>query len=311
MATAAKKTLLFLVPFLLMAQEEVYPPESFYGGGVGFSQMFLFVDVGKLDGFELLGTVTDTAGVTKGLGLSTDDFTNPFVINGGEGFSNITGRWRLGGYAGVGSSFISGKPTIRMFLDQDEDGEFDVGSETSVEYGGNYAPDLQAKISVWISGATVEYVFPVFRGLEVAAGMLMGLGRLNLTVSQSSGSPAWEDQFGSIFQIGSDGLYGVTDANGDSLINSDDIAFVEASEFPSLAIGRGMTSLTGTFFDMQPYGAVKLQFLDRVGLRLSIGFNLGQVGKGTWETDNRHPISDSPSTSLNGLAVRAMIYFGL
>lgn len=159
--------------------------------------------------------------------------------------------------------------------------------------------------------STVEYIFPVFDGLELAGGMLIGLGRLSLSVSQSSGSPAWEDQFGSVFQIGADGLYPVTDANGDSLIDADDITHIESTAFPSVARGRGMTSLTGTFLNFQPYGAVKLQLLDRVGLRLSLGFNFGEVEKGTWETENRYPISDSPGTRLNGLAVRAMVYFGL
>ncbi|MFQ6675570.1 MAG: hypothetical protein ACE5LH_04400 [Fidelibacterota bacterium] len=306
-----KNVLLWLLPIFVIAQEDLYLPESFYGGGVGFSQMFLFVDVGKLDGFELLGTVTDTLGVSRGLGLNTDDFANPFVINGGEGFSNVTGRWRLGGYAGVGSSFISGKPAITLFLDQDQDGELDQGAEAVQEYGGDFAPDLQAKVSIWFGGATVEYIFPVFTGLELAGGMLIGLGRLNLSVSQSSGSPAWEDQFASVFQIGADGYYPVTDANGDSLIDENDFAYIESTSFPSLARARAMTSLTGTFLNFQPYGAVKLQFLDRVGLRLSLGFNFGEVEKGTWETENRYPISDSPGTRLNGLAVRAMLYFGL
>ena len=31
-----------IVPVTLGAQDDYYPPESFYGGGVGFSQMFLF-----------------------------------------------------------------------------------------------------------------------------------------------------------------------------------------------------------------------------------------------------------------------------
>ncbi|MFQ6615231.1 MAG: hypothetical protein ACE5HZ_00500 [Fidelibacterota bacterium] len=307
-----KKILPLLLPLTLFGQDDSYLPESFYGGGVGFSQMFLFVDVGQLEGFELLGTVTDTLGVTRGLGLNTGDFSDPFVVNGGEGFSNVTGRWRLGGYAGVGSSFISGKPAVTLFLDVNENGEFDLGTDSSrVAYQGDFAPDLQAKVSIWFGGATVEYIFPVFSGLELAGGMLIGLGRLNLSVSQTSGSPAWEEQFGSVFQIGADGDYPVTDVNGDSLINTADIAYIESTAFPSVARARAMTSLTGTFVNFQPYGAVKLQLLDRVGLRISLGFNFAEVEKGTWETENRYPISDSPGTRLNGLAVRAMLYFGL
>ncbi|MEE9167783.1 MAG: hypothetical protein V3U24_10050 [Candidatus Neomarinimicrobiota bacterium] len=286
------------------AQDDLYMPESFYGGGVGFSRMFLFTKVGQLEGFELLGSVGDTAG----LGLDTEEFTSPFVINGGEGFSNVTGRWRLGGYAGVGSSFISEKQSIILFLDADSSGDYEAGEERR-EYDpdpqtGNLAPDIQAKIMILMSGATVEYVFPLLRGLELSTGVLMGVGRLSLNITQSSGSPSWEEQF-------SGGYYLVNDVNGDTLVNQDDFDYVEANVFPTISTTRSMTSRTATFFNVQPYLAVKLQFLDRMGIRLSVGFNLAQVGQGTWKTDDRKPISDSPATNLNSLAVRTMIYFGL
>lgn len=317
MGPITRKTILLVIaPILLSAQSELYPPESFYGGGVGFSRMFLFMEVGKLEGFELLGTVVDTAGDSTGLGLATGDFIYPFTLNGGEGFSHLTGRWRIGGYAGVGSSFISGKPTIKLFLDENGNGEFEAGTERWTYYDpspgtGNLAPDMHAKVSVLISGATVEYVFPLFRGLEVSTGALLGLGRMSLSISQSSGSPSWNEQFTSIFQIGADGYYPVTDVNGDSLFNDDDFTYVESNLFSTIAVSQGMTSRTGTFFNMQPYLAIKLQFLDRMGLRLSVGFNLGKISRGTWATEDRKPIIDSPSTSLNSVAIRTMIYFGL
>ena len=50
-----------IMPVTLGAQDDYYPPESFYGGGVGFSQMFLFQNLGQLEGFEMLGSVGDTA----------------------------------------------------------------------------------------------------------------------------------------------------------------------------------------------------------------------------------------------------------
>lgn len=304
-----KRLLPLLFPLYLFSQDDLYPPESFYGGGVGFSQMFLFVDVGKLEGFELLGTVADTAGDRGGLGLDTDGFSYPFVVNGGEGFSNVTGRWRLGGYAGVGSSFISGKPQIFLFLDLNEDG---VENDDTQRILYTNTPDLQAKISVWMGGATVEYAFPIFPGFEISAGVLLGIGRLNLTVSQSSGTGAWEDQFTSIYELDPDlTTYPVGDLNGDDAVDGLDEAMAQTTEYPSIAMRWGTTSLTGTFLNFQPYSALKLQFLDRVGLRLSLGFNFGEVEKGTWESENRYPISDSPRTQLDGLAVRAMLYFGL
>jgi hypothetical protein len=56
---------------------------------------------------------------------------------------------------------------------------------------------------------------------------------------------------------------------------------------------------------------VKLQFLDRMGLKMTVGYNLGSVQQGKWILNDLERISDSQATSFNGLAVRAMIYFGL
>lgn len=310
-----RKTILILIlPFAIMAQDDgLYPVESFYGGGVGFSQMYLFLDIGKLDGFEFLGSVLDTvSGTTKGLGLNTDNFRFPFVINGGEGFSSITGRWRLGGYAGVGSSLIADRPQIFLFIDKNGDGEFTEGDETAVEYTGSNAPDIQAEFSMWIGGATIEYVFPIFRGLEISPGVLMGAGRANLSITQGSGKPYWESIFSGVYDLGIDGYVAVGDLTGDDITTAADIALAQTDMlFSSSPSAVAMTSLTGAFFIIQPYVAIKLQFLDRVGLRLSVGFNLGKVNQGKWVLNNQNTISDSPATSLNSLAVRAMIYFGL
>jgi hypothetical protein len=103
-----------IVPVTLGAQDDYYPPESFYGGGVGFSQMFLFQNLGQLEGFGMLGSVGDTAG----FGFDLTKFANPFMINGGEGFSNITERIRIGGYAGFGSSLLLRNLTSPCFLIQ-------------------------------------------------------------------------------------------------------------------------------------------------------------------------------------------------
>lgn len=275
--------------------------------------MYLFLDIGKLDGFEFLGSVVDTvSGTTKGLGLNTDNFKSPFVINGGEGFSSITGRWRLGGYAGVGSSLIAGRPQISLFIDLDDNDEFDLDTETAVEYTGSNAPDIQAEFSMWIGGATVEYVFPIFRGLEIAPGVLMGAGRANLSITQGSGKPYWESIFSSVYDLGKDGFVVVGDLTGDGDTTAADIALAQTEMlFSANPSSVSMTSLTGAFFTLQPYIAIKVQFLDRVGFRLSAGFNLGKVSQGKWILNNQNTISDSPGTSLNSLAVRAMIYFGL
>ena len=303
---------LSLAPICLLGQEDYYPPESFYGGGVGFSQMFLFQNLGELGSFEMLGSVGDTAG----FGFDLTQFSNPFVLNGGEGFSNITERIRIGGFAGVGCSFLTKRPEIILFLDLDQDGEFDADTEQKSAYApppevGNQSPDLEAKISMWVSGATIEYMFPLFKGLEVSVGSLFGYGRLSLNVSQTTGSPSWKDQFRSVFQIRPNGETPVTDANSDGQITEADITHVNNSQIPTIAFSGATTSLSGTFVNIQPYLAVKVQLLDRMGIRMTAGFNTGTIDGGKWKTEGRKKISDSPATELKSLAVRAMIYFGL
>jgi hypothetical protein len=295
-----------LIPFALWAQDDFYPSEPYYGGGVGFSEMFLFVDVGKLDGFELLGTVTDTAGNSTGLGFNTADFSSPFVVYGGEGFSQVTGRWRIGGYAGLGNSSIGDRNEITLFLDENTDGVFDVDEATQT-YDGD-VPDKQVSFTLLISGAIVEYTIPILRGLELNAGALMGLGSVTAKITQSSGGGGWSDQFTDMYSLGPDGYYAVGDLDTSETIDTDDFALVE---FEASATGSSMRSLKGSFFNMQPYAGVKLQFLDRMGLKMTVGYNLGSVQQGKWILNDLEKISDSQATPFNGLAVRAMIYFGL
>ncbi|MDP7529488.1 MAG: hypothetical protein QGH61_09160 [Candidatus Marinimicrobia bacterium] len=295
-----------LIPFALWAQDDFYPSEPYYGGGVGFSEMFLFVDVGKLDGFELLGTVTDTAGNSTGLGFNTADFSSPFVVYGGEGFSQVTGRWRIGGYAGLGNSSIGDRNEITLFLDENTDGVFDVDEATQT-YDGD-VPDKQVSFTLLISGAIVEYTIPILRGLELNAGALMGLGSVTAKITQSSGGGGWSDQFTDMYSLSPDGYYAVGDLDTSGTIDTDDFALVE---FEASATGSSMRSLKGSFFNMQPYAGVKLQFLDRMGLKMTVGYNLGSVQQGKWILNDLEKISDSQATPFNGLAVRAMIYFGL
>ena len=303
MNSVLRSVFVVFIPFVIFSQNDFYSADNSYGGGVGFSQMYLFMNVGKLDGFELL---SDSAG----LGLNTSDFSDLFIMNGGEGFSQITGKWRIGGYAGLGSSSIGGKTKVMLFIDSDTSGSYSVG-DTSFVYQGNYAPDIRAKVSMWIGGATVEYALPIFKGLEISAGTLVGLGRTSFNIVYASTKTSkWDNQFSNIY--GEDGYYEVTDFNGDTLVDISDVNILQEDYILKVTPTAGsMTSLSGTFLTLQPYAAVKLQFLDRVGIRISVGFNLGKVNQGGWVLNDGSRIADSPTTSFNALAIRAMIYFGL
>ena len=78
-----------------------------------------------------------------------------------------------------------------------------------------------------------------------------------------------------------------------------------------IRVSESMTEISALFFNFQPYVAVKWQFLDRMGLRISAGFNNGTIGAGRWKLNGHMPISDSPEASIRGLTVRTVIYFGL
>ena len=89
------KLIILILPIVISAQSDLYPVEDYYGGGIGYSPMYMILD--SIPGASKL----------KQVGVNPDNFNSPFVIHGGEGFTQISGRWRLGGYAGIGTSRIS------------------------------------------------------------------------------------------------------------------------------------------------------------------------------------------------------------
>ena len=82
-----------------------YPAEDFLGGGIGYSPMYI-----KLDSIPGASYLTN-------IGLNPNEFDDPFVVHGGEGFAHVTGRWRIGGYAGMGGTSVSTIPEIKIFVD--------------------------------------------------------------------------------------------------------------------------------------------------------------------------------------------------
>ncbi len=291
-----------LVPVLLFGQNDLYPVEEFYGGGIGYSPMYITLD--SIPGSSLL----------QKLGLNPADFTTPFVIHGGEGFTQIAGRWRIGGYAGIGVSRISTVPSIMLFINRDGvDGyqpppavvQDPALVDTTIAYTGEFAPSIGAKFTFALGAATVEYVVPIFRDLEIATGALLGMGRATISIDQHSGTPRWSKTFTNVYgEVVDSTLYY-------EISSTDDIATTQAGGLLSGKMSSRLTDVSGTFFNFQPYIAVKWQFLERVGLRISVGFNKGTIPAGRWYLNDREPISDSPKSTLQGVAIRTMLYFGL
>jgi len=306
------KLIILILPIAISAQSDLYPIEDYYGGGIGYSPMYMILD--SIPGASKL----------KQVGVNPDNFNSPFVIHGGEGFTQISGRWRLGGYAGIGTSRISNALSVILavetndlegFQDTDTDTieggiSFTYDPDTTANYTGIFVPTIEAKFTFMISAVTLEYVVPIFRDLEIASGAMFGIGRTIISIDQNTGTPRWDESFSNNFgQVLNDTLIYTIDTTGTNPHNAMDA--LQGAYLPPLASSAGMTNLSGTFFNFQPYIAVKWQITDRVGLRLSIGYNKGVIRAGQWKLNDRFQISDSPESSLSGLSFRTMIYFGL
>ena len=285
-----KNIVLFIIlsSSLLMAQFS-YPLEDFLGGGIGYSPMYIKLD--SIPGSSDL----------MGLGLNPKNFRDPFVIHGGEGFAHVTGRWRIGGYAGAGGTTISTVPDIIIFQDDNDNDSLDAGEDFK-DYTNFFNPTIEGKFTISMGAASIEYVMPLLQDLELSAGALMGLARAGIAVDQQSGTPRW----GTVF----DNAYGTMDSTGTLYYGVDSNDYDEPVILPGTIPGL-LRDVSATFFNFQPYVAVKWQFLERLGLRISVGFNKGTIPAGKWVLNGRTKISDSPASAIQGASFRTMLYIGL
>ena len=183
------KLLILSIPLIVSAQSDLYPVEDYFGGGIGYSPMYMMLD--SIPGTNQL----------KKVGLNPDDFNNPFVVHGGEGFTQISGRWRLGGYAGIGTSRISNALSVILAIDNNglagiqdtitpaQGGSPQYAADRTESYTGIFVPTVEAKFTFMISSVTMEYVVPIFRELEVASAkksdLLRGFKKFDKNKSNS------------------------------------------------------------------------------------------------------------------------------
>ncbi|MFQ6617372.1 MAG: hypothetical protein ACE5QV_01680, partial [Fidelibacterota bacterium] len=67
----------------------------------------------------------------------------------------------------------------------------------------------------------------------------------------------------------------------------------------------------GIFPIIEPYISFKYQFLDRVGIRVSVGYMMAKISKGTWKMNKDIKMPDSPELDLSAPLLRFLIYFGI
>ena len=212
-----------LIPLLLFAQSGLYPIQDYYGGGIGYSPTYILLD--SIPGSSLMTQ----------MGLNTNNFDSPFIIHGGEGFTQISGRWRLGGYAGIGSSSISNIMDIYFYQEKNDTAGFQIpgsvsGYPSDNVYEGSFKSTVSAKFSLTLGAVLLEYVVPIFRDLEISSGVMLGIGRVNVSIDQHTGEAQWNNLFSN--------MYG-TVQNGSVFYEID-------SSFSTIEVDSIISSLQGT-----------------------------------------------------------------
>ena len=205
----------------------------------------------------------------------------------------------------MGGSSVSTIPLIKWYVDDDPNNNNEnkgYTGENLNNYTGVYDPSITAKLKFLLGAATIEYVMPLLQDLELSSGALFGLGRVGLSLEQKSGENiGWGDAFSNVYGEFIDG----------ALYYSVDNSFEENDPITPLPVPGLLREVGATFFNFQPYIAVKFQFLERFGLRISVGYNKGTVRQGGWKLNGITEISDSPQSTLEGISFRTMGYIGL
>ena len=218
------------------------------------------------------------------------EFTNP-------GVDSVTITWRGGGtsVAALGSTTVAWPPAGingAPMLDADGDvfATWKVSNQGNPAKGAHLIPASDTGAS---SGILHEIIIPNDSQTH------------SLSISRAGSSSEWNisgdsDPTWVVNETGTDSTltyyYGV-----DTLGNP--ISGFNAANSPGV-----MSDLSGTFFNFQPYVAIKWQLLDRVGLRISAGFNKGTIGQGRWKLNSRYLIR-TPIYTRNPLT-DCHIYYG-
>jgi hypothetical protein len=131
------------------------------------------------------------------------------------------------------------------------------------------------KVSIMTGNVSIEVVAPIFSNLEVSAGSLFGFSRSVIQFAATEVALDWNAQF-----------------QGTDTLNTS-------------------VTLSGSFFSFQPYLAVKLQFLNRAGLRMSAGYQVGILAADKWTLNDFQKIIAPSPGNFTALAVRLMLYIGI
>jgi len=238
-----------LASFPLLAQDqqqddELLPPSrsvsAKMGGAGGLTPFYLYMDVGPIN--EVLRR------------SNASEFDNGhMLLLGGQGYAYIyvVKNLRVGGMG------VSGNMKSRSLM-------------------GSTRREVQMKVG--FGGVTVDYVIPVVPRLDVALGIMLGSGGVDLTINRDNGTAkVWNDLWSEY---------------GDSLA---------AEEYTR--------KMSGSFFVYQPSMNVEFALLRWIGLRAGVSY-IGMAG-GSWQLDDKYDIYGVPSSvSGKGWAINAGVFLG-
>ncbi|MFQ6617100.1 MAG: hypothetical protein ACE5QV_00310 [Fidelibacterota bacterium] len=216
------------------------PVELTINGGGGFIFSALLADLNFLEN-EISGMGIDPFG------------SGALFLFGGSGSAEVFRNVRLGAAGGGGSKSTSG-----------------VSSGLS----------RRAEISIGFGGATAEYYYLLGRRMEISAGLLLGLGTIKITLTQSGKEfMTWKELW--------------SDFQGESISGNQLRAVIG-----------------GIFIAINPYFSIKYHIFEWMGLKLQAGYFRARVGSGKSVLNGDFKIGDAPGLSLSGPIINLTIYFG-
>ncbi len=238
--------LLIFVGFAQEKEEEPIPPkrstQAKIGGALGFTQNWLFLDIDPIN--DVLKS-SGAGELSKGGMLLLGGQAYGYVLL----FQNmrIGGNW-AGGH--LKSKLLSLPSKVRKDID----------------------------LSVGFGGVTVDYVLPIRPRLDVAFGVLLGGGGMDIKLTQDRGDPKiWDEIWKNL-------------------------------EERNLIL-EYTRKLSGSFFVYQPSVNVEFAVLRWLGLRAGVGY-LGMAG-GSWEIDDKYELLGVPdNVKGKGFILNGGIFVG-
>jgi|GEM_PF-3293916 len=159
------------------------------------------------------------------------------------------------------------------------------GSNSISSYDDNTQQTRSVTLKMVKSILNTEYLWQLGRNAQLGLGAGVGLGRVSLTILQRTGDITWERIW---------------------------LPFGKNNFDPSPNdLGVHSTTASALFVIAQPIVSFKYQLATWIGLRLTGGYQISQVGADAWKLNGEHAIAGGEPMSMMTPFFRGMVYFGI